>query len=332
MVTVMTDPDLLIDLAAERFGGRVVEASDEQFAPASRLIADGHPGTGGDRIDAWATRRRRRPGHDWAVIRLGLPGVVRRVVLDTSHITGSHPSEVSVEAIHLPGSPNLIELVRQPERWRDIVARTPVEPDHVASFPVAWSEPATHVRLVAYPDGAIARLRVLGEPIAPAEAIGNPETDVASIAAGAITLDCSDAHYGNPNDMLTADKQRRGPGWLTRRRRDGRHDWAVIRLSGPSELQRVVVDTRGFEGDAPEACSIDAVTAPGSSGDDLRAARWVPLLPKVPLRADHRHEFTELEPVGRITHLRLSIHPDGGISRFAAYGTAARAWHQEERP
>ncbi len=311
--------EYLIDLAARRFGGEVVESSDEHFGMAARLVANSEPKSGGERVDAWETARRRRSGHEWAIIRLGLPGMVRRIVLDTTHITGSHPAEVSVEAIHMPGDPNLVDLIRQPERWRHIVSRTAIGPSTTESFTIGWAEPATHIRLILYPDGAVARLRVMGEPSASGRAT-EQGTDLAAVVNGGLAIDCSDAHFAGPNTMLLEDKQRQGDGWLTRRRRDGRSDWAVVRLAAPAEIERAVVDTRGFKGNAPEAVSIEGVSAPGASADALRAASWETLVDRTNVESDKRREFTELSSSGPFSHLRLTIHPDGGINRFQVFG------------
>lgn len=318
--------DLLIDLASSRFGGSVRETSDEFFGKSERLIATGDPVREPGRVDGWETRRRRTPGHEWAILRLGLPGVVRRVILDTTHITGSHPQAASVEAINLPGDPHLVELIRQPDRWRAIVARTPVGPDTRLEAPVDWDRPATHLRLVLFPDGGVARLRVLGEPIPPDRILGNHEADVAAVTSGARAVDCSDAHYGSPNSMLLEDRHRTESGWLTRRRRDGRSDWAVVRLAGAAEISRIMVDTKGFEGNAPEACSIHGTNAPAASSGDLRAVPWTEVVPRTRLGTDHRREFEGLE--GRFTHLRLTVHPDGGINRFHAFGLVERGWQE----
>jgi allantoicase len=213
-------------------------------------------------------------------------------------------------------------LIRRPERWQIVVPRTPVEPDRRLHLTPEREHPATHLRLVAYPDGALARLRVYGAPLASADVVAGKEVDLAAITAGGLVVDCSDAHFGSPTDMLVDE----GAGWLTRRRRDDRHDWAVVRLAGRGELRRMVVDTRGFVGNAPAACSVEGISS--EAAGDLRAADWRPILDRTSLRADHRHEFSELRDRGPFTHLRLSIHPDGGIRRFSVIGTATSGWHR----
>src|SRR5215213_4605546 len=108
----MSKPDFtdLVDLAAERLGGAVLAANDEFFAPKEGLIKPGKPewreGVYTERgkwMDGWETRRRRTPGHDWAIIRLGLPGIVRGVIIDTSFFTGNYPERASIEACSVEG-------------------------------------------------------------------------------------------------------------------------------------------------------------------------------------------------------------------------------------
>jgi allantoicase len=317
--------EYLIDLASARFGGRVLETSDQFFGPAERLIADARTeDAGGGRPDGWETRRRRSTGHEWTILRLGLPGVIREVAVEAPGFAGSLPERISVEAIDLPGDPHLVDLVRRPDRWIDLAARQPVDGEGPHRFAVEPGVRATHVRLVLFPDGGISRLRVRGEPVPPQDAIG-AEVDLAGIHRGGLVVDASDAHFGSPTAMLLDERHRQDPGWLTRRRRDGGSDWAVIRLAGPATLNRIVVDTRRFVGNAPEACSIAGAAIDGIPGE---TTPWTPLVPTTPLDPDERHEFTGLPDHREITHLRLSIHPDGGIGRFQAFGVAERPWDE----
>ncbi|HUO34957.1 MAG TPA: hypothetical protein VMU43_08185, partial [Candidatus Acidoferrum sp.] len=101
-----------VDLASERLGGKVLAANDEFFAPKENLLKASKPvfieGKYTDRgkwMDGWETRRRRTPGCDWCVIRLGLPGVLRGVVMDTSFFRGNFPTHFSLEACELGDGP-----------------------------------------------------------------------------------------------------------------------------------------------------------------------------------------------------------------------------------
>jgi allantoicase len=150
----------MIDLVSERVGGRVVECNDEFFADASNLIKPAAPvwkeDTYTDRgkwMDGWETRRRREPGYDWCVLSLGIPGLIRRVSVDTSYFTGNYPEEFSLDA---SGGG---------EVWSEVIPKTALQGDSVGVFDVAYSHRVTRIRLNIYPDGGIARLRVEGVPV-----------------------------------------------------------------------------------------------------------------------------------------------------------------------
>src|SRR6266404_7928038 len=88
----------LVDLASERLGGAVLFANDEFFAPKENLLKPAAPvfiegkyTDLGKWMDGWETRRRRTQGLDWCIVRLGLPGIIRGVVVDTSHFKGNYP-------------------------------------------------------------------------------------------------------------------------------------------------------------------------------------------------------------------------------------------------
>ena len=161
-VTLLPDFTLLPDLAARRVGGSVVYANDELFAEKENLIKAGPPafaagefGHKGKVYDGWETRRRREAGHDHAVIRLGLPGVVRGIVVDTSFFLGNYPPQVSVEAIAASGYPSPPELAGM--RWHSLVDRTAAAGGSANAYPVTSDRRWTHVRRSIDPDGGAAR-------------------------------------------------------------------------------------------------------------------------------------------------------------------------------
>ena len=333
----MTDsaPELLVDLASSRVGGKVLAANDEFFAPKENLIADGDPVWNPDKftsrgkwMDGWETRRRREPGHDWAVIALGIPGIVRRIVVDTSHFTGNYPESASIEAIDLPGSPSMVELVRDPARWMEVVPRSPLRGDTINEFLVGHPERITHLRLVIYPDGGVARLRAFGDPVPPEGALGGErEVDLALLQNGARAIDCSDRHYSSPNRMLVPGKAKgMWDGWETRRRRGAGNDWAVVRLAGRGVVERIEVDTTHFKGNAPASVDVEAIDAATAGIGDLRFAAWSPLLGEQPVDPHSRHRWADLADTGPVTHLRLNIYPDGGVARFRAFGHSDSPW------
>ena len=165
----MEDFRELVDLASERLGGAAVTANDEFFAPRDNLLHAAAPvfreGVYTDRgkwMDGWETRRRRDPGHDWCIVRLGLPGIIRGLVVDTSHFKGNFPQACSVEACEAAGHPDTQTLTGGQTRWSEILRETALEGDRENAFPLGNDRRFTHVRLNIYPDGGIARLRVFG--------------------------------------------------------------------------------------------------------------------------------------------------------------------------
>lgn len=326
--------DLFVDLASERLGGKVLAANDEFFAPKENLIADGEPTwdpgkftARGKWMDGWETRRRRTPGHDWAIIRLGVPGVIRRVVIDTSHFTGNFPESASLEVIDLPGVTDIVELVRDPGRWTELVPKRALRGDTRNEVDLATGVPATHVRLVIHPDGGVARLRMYGDPMPPAGLLdGTSEVDLVALHSGARAIDCSDRHYSSPNRMLVPGRaQGMWDGWETRRRRGPGNDWAVIRLAGRGTVSRIELDTTHFKGNAPGTWEVEGIDAPDAAIGELRLAAWTPLLEATPVTPDHRHRYDDLDG-GPFTHVRLNIHPDGGVARFRAWGRSSEPW------
>lgn len=320
--------DLLIDLASDALGGRVLEANDDFFAPKENLVKASEPVWDADRytdrgkwMDGWETRRRRTPGHDWAVVALGRPGIVRAVLIDTANFTGNYPEQASVEAIGLPGQPNIVELVRDRSRWTEIVPKSALQGDSKATFEVDHDELVTHVRLVIYPDGGVARLRVLGETVPAAHLLDEETIDLARIENGARAIDCSDRHYSSPNNMLrSGDSKGMFDGWETKRRRGPGHDWSVIRLAGRSTVTSLVVDTTHFKGNAPGWVDVERAVSHGTPNN----AAWEPLLERTEVGPDRKHQF-DVGPA-EATHLRLNIHPDGGVARFRAHGKLHQPW------
>lgn len=325
--------DLLVDLAAAATGGRVLQVSDEYLNPAERLLADDPVSDSlesderGPRRDGWETRRQGGTGHDWAIVRLGIPGFIRQAVVHPGFFGGDTADGWSLEAIELHGDPGIVELVRSRASWVELVPRTPLRPNADLTAIVTPDTPATHVRLVIYPDGGIGRLRCLGDPIPPPDLAERGRLDLAAVANGARVVDASDRGPWSPNAML-ADSDPDGTGWLTRRRRRPGREWAVVRLAGRGEIDRLQIDTRRFKGHAPRSIDVEGIDAPAAHPDDLRLAEWAPLLSAVEPEAGKRVEFADLPDLGPVTHVRLCLLPDGAISRFRALGTAERPWHE----
>ncbi|MFG2039378.1 allantoicase [Dactylosporangium sp. NPDC048998] len=317
----MTFTDLP-DLASRALGGGVVDANDEFFAARDNLV-NPEPssfetwtyGPKGKVYDGWETRRRRTPGHDWAVVRLGAPGVVRGVIVDTAHFTGNYPPQVSVEGCEVGDHPSPDELAAA--SWTELVPRSPVRGDTRNPFAVSAGARCTHVRLNIYPDGGVARLRVHGTVVPDPRLLHGLTVDLAAAELGGLVVGCSDMFYGSPGNLILPDRARQmSEGWETARRRDEGNDWVTIRLAAPGRIRLAELDTTHFKGNAPGAASLRATASASLDGDDVA---WFDLLPRTRLQPDTRHRF-RLDSPAEATHVRLDIFPDGGMARLRLWG------------
>ena len=319
----------LVDLASERLGAASVAANDEFFAPKENLIKaaapvwrEGEYTERGKWMDGWETRRRRDLGpdaHDWCLVRLGARGIVRGVDVHTAFFTGNYPESCAIDACDLAGIPTVEALMQA--SWRGLLPRSPLEGDAHNLLAIDDAPPATHLRLRIYPDGGVARLRVHGHVIADWERLRRRgDVDLGAIEHGGTVVACSDMFYGSRHNLIMpGDAMHMGDGWETKRRRGPGHDWTIVRLGAEGTIRRVEVDTRHFKGNAPGACSLDAVQL--AEGQPLARAEWRELLPRTPLQPHARHAFEgALRDVGGVTHVRLNIFPDGGIARLRLFG------------
>ncbi len=319
-------PPGLVDLAAARVGGVALQANDEFFAEKENLLK---PGRGvfipdkyterGKWMDGWESRRRRTPGHDWCILRLGLRGVVRQVDIDTNHFLGNHPPFASLDAARADGEISDLEQLR----WTTILEKSPLDPGSQNLFAIANEEAWTHLRLNIFPDGGVARLRVYGVVVPDWSKVRPGETvDLAAVENGGVPLACSDMFFSSMNNLIMPGRsENMGDGWETKRRRGPGHDWLILQLGRPGAIRKIEVDTNHFKGNYPDTCSLEGVQAPGATAEELASAAWQPILPQTKLEAHTRHFFEqELAPLENCTHVRLNIFPDGGVSRLRLWG------------
>lgn len=320
-----------VNLASAGLGARAIWATDQFFAPLDRMLQD-HPAEfipgkfddHGKWMDGWETRRRRDGGHDWAIVKLAAAGRIIGFDVDTSHFTGNYAPAVRIEACSFRG-----DQPPEDQPWVQILPHRPLGASAHHYFKCDSFESWTHLRVHIYPDGGVARLRVYGVPeLDQANAKG--EIDLVSALNGGRILAFSDAHYGEYYRLLAPGRGiNMGDGWETRRRREPGYDWIVIALGARGEIEKAVIDTAHFKGNYPDRASIQAADM-RSFGDGLTDALvtdsmfWKTLLPEQKLSADAEHAFRdELVKLGPVTHVRLNIFPDGGVSRLRLFGTTA---------
>ena len=151
--------------------------------------------------------------------------------------------------------------------------------------------------------------------------------NLAAVENGATAIAWNDAHYGHPANMLAPG---RAPvmedGWETARRRRPGNDWCVLKLGTPGTIERVHIDTRHFKGNYPDRFQLRAVRAdadPAPGEIEAASAGWPVLLPETKLAADAIAEFDAAAGLGPVSHVRLDIFPDGGVSRLRLFGRKA---------
>jgi allantoicase len=324
----------LVDLAAERVGGAVLYANDDFFAPKENLLKasvpvfiEGKYTERGKWMDGWESRRRRTPGFDWCLIRLGLPGIIRGLIVDTSYFRGNYPEQCSLEACTLDGQPDIERLLDPSVEWREVLPVSNLRGDAQNPFSIQDGQRATHLRFRIYPDGGVARLRVYGEVVpdwARIRASGG-RVELAAVETGGLVLAASDMFFGHRHNLIMPGRAANmSDGWETKRRRGPGHDWVVVKLGARGRLHQVEVDTAHFKGNYPESCSLEGCDAPeaGGNAEALANCAWTEILPRTKLQAHTRHYFTdELRDAGALSHVRFHIYPDGGVSRLRLYGS-----------
>jgi allantoicase len=318
---VTEDWTRLPELASRRVGGSVLWANDESFAERENLIKPTDPvyqpnsfSHKGQIYDGWETRRRREPGCDQAIIRLGMPGVIVGVVVDTAFFTGNYPPYASIEACAVDDYPDPEDL----KDWETLVPRAPLQGDTRNLFDVPQRKRFTHLRLTIYPDGGVARVRVHGYPFADPTYLDLNAVDLAALENGARIFACSNMFYSSPANLISpGPAANMGDGWETARRRDNANDWVTVQLAARGTIRLAELDTTHFKANAPGWAQLSGCDTRIAEPDEEGA--WFELLPRVKLQPDTRHKFPLID-ANPTTHVRLDIYPDGGMARLRLHG------------
>uniref|UniRef100_A0A8D3CGA4 Allantoate amidinohydrolase n=1 Tax=Scophthalmus maximus TaxID=52904 RepID=A0A8D3CGA4_SCOMX len=234
------------------------------------------------------------------------------------------------------------------EAWPELVGVSELKPGYTDCchnyFKVDFNHRVTHLRLNMHPDGGISRLRVYGVGQRDWSSDStHQDVDLVALTNGGVCLGYSDAHFGHPRNMIGLGRAANmADGWETARRLDRPkelkvdqrgilqvpgEEWAVFRLGRPGVVSSVEVDTNHFKGNFPDSCRVEACTLTPEDevrcvGTRWRSGTWQMLLPPQKLRPHHRHLYGEavLAPPRAVSHVRLIIAPDGGVSRLRLWG------------
>lgn len=337
MALPQTDPDApefvrsRVNLASARLGAEALACSDDFFADKSRMLnpepavfIPGKYDANGKWMDGWESRRKRVPGHDWCIVRLAATGSIQGIDLDTSHFTGNFPPAASVEGCLLPDG-------QEPDdqtSWRTVLPSVNLGGNRHHYFAVTVDGEFSHLRVNLFPDGGLARLRVYGTPRFDPRDLGvDGLTDLAAALNGGTVIATNNEHFGLASSLLLPGRGvNMGDGWETRRRREPGNDWCIIALARPGTIDTIEVDTCHFKGNFPDRCSLQYTAAAGGTRESLvtQSMFWPVLLPEQKLDMDRQHFFRDqILPHGPISHVRLNIFPDGGVSRLRLRGRPA---------
>jgi allantoicase len=329
--TIKTSPGFtrLTDLAAERLGGKVLYATDDFFAEKENLIK---PGRGifitdkytdrGKWMDGWESRRKRTPGHDWAVIQLATTGKISGVDIDTHFFLGNHPPHASLQAALIPENDSISDWETDVE-WVEILPKSHLDPGSQNFYAIENQGVFSHLRLHIYPDGGVARLKVYGEVFKQWEKVDSKaEIDLAAAIHGGKALACNDMFFSAMGNLIMPGRGiNMGDGWETKRNRTpGNRDWVILKLAKPGKILHFEVDTAHFKGNYPDRCSIEACFSTDDKLVTENKVAWETILPESKLQADFIHEFTSHVQDKVFSYVRLNIFPDGGISRIRVFG------------
>ena len=311
------------NLASPRLGTKAIFATDEFFAPKERMLDDAPAvfiddkyDDNGKWMDGWESRRRRNSGHDYCVVELGVKAVIWGVDIDTSHFTGNFPPAAFIEACLSDGVPGDDAV------WTEIIPATSLSADEHHYVKCTGPETYNYLRLHILPDGGVARLRVYGEPQASwVEGSADTIHELSAVKNGGRIVGFNNAHYGEPWRILTEGRGiNMGDGWETRRRREPGNDWIILKLGAPGFVDKIEVDTAYFKGNYPDKCSLQAAFV--TSGTDqsviTQSMFWDEMMAPSKLEADTQAYFegNAILMKTSVTHLRLSIHTDGGLVGF----------------
>jgi allantoicase len=315
----------LIDLAQPRLGTKIIYKTDDFFASANRVISPSIPifkegvfDKHGKWMDGWESRRKRTLGNDYIILKLGKPGKISKIDIDTSYFNGNQPSMVSLE-----GAYSNINKINQ-LKWEPLLSKKKVRANSHHLFNVKNKKTFSHIRFNIFPDGGVARLRLFGS-ISKSNKFKNKRINLASLLDGASVIACNNEHFGKAENILAPGKAKNmGDGWETRRRRGKGHDWLILNSIGGKEIDKIEISTHHFKGNFPSHCSLQGsfISSSKSSKQIVNSSnKWRYLLKNAKLSANKIHMFNNsLMEKEKINHIKINIFPDGGISRFRIFG------------
>ena len=316
----------MINLADARIGSKIIFKSDDFFAAAHRILNTDAPvfkdklfDKHGKWMDGWETKRRRSKGFDYLILKLGKPGKIFDIDIDTTHFNGNQPTHASLEGCLSKKKPN------KKTKWISLLGKKKLGPNRNHSFKSKNKSVFNYIRLNIFPDGGVARLRLYGKIEMEKNFLSNKTINLTSVLNGASIIGCNNEHFGRAENIIAPGKGKNmGDGWETRRSRGKNFDWLIIKFGKPGLIKKLEIDTHHFKGNYPDTCSIQTanITKDLSNKSIVNNSKnWKFILNKSKLSAHKKHIFKKfLIKRSKENYLRINIYPDGGISRIRAFG------------
>ena len=317
----------MINLADPRIGSKIIFKTDDFFAAAHRILKtdipvfkDGLFDKHGKWMDGWETRRRRSKGYDYLVLKLGKPGKIFNIDIDTSHFNGNQPTHASLEGCFSRSKPN------KKTKWTRLLGKKKLGPNKNHNFKSQNKSTFNYIRLNIFPDGGVARLRLYGKIEIDKKTINNKNINLTSVLNGASIVGCNNEHFGRAENIIAPGKGKNmGDGWETRRSRGKNFDWLIIKFGKPGLIKKLEIDTHHFKGNYPDSCSIQTAIINKDLSNNLivkNSKNWKFILNKSKLSAHKKHVFKKfIIKRNKENYLKINIYPDGGIYRIRAFGS-----------
>jgi len=315
------------DLANPLLGTKIIGCTDEFFAPAKRIINPSNPifkenvfDTHGKWMDGWETRRKRSKGNDHVLIKLGKPGKIKLIDIDTSFFNGNQPEYAQIEGCFSKNN-NLRNI-----KWIKVSKKIKIKPNHNNILKSKSSKTFNFIRLNIFPDGGVARLRLFGNIDLSLQNISKKNIiDLASLINGSQVIACSDEHFGNANNILLPGKSKNmGNGWETRRRRGQGFDWVLLKLGLAGYPKSFEINTHYFKGNYPDCFSVQGSSDNKNMSINTiinQSKNWKTIIEKTKLKPNNSIKINMPKKFyNKYNYIKLNIYPDGGISRFRVYG------------
>lgn len=322
----------MINVTSLDLGTSIIYRSDDFFASAERMLEEtpavfkDEYDENGHWMDGWETRRRRDIKNDFCIIKLGAISTINTFEIDTAHFKGNYPLAVSIKACYSKDASDK-EVIDNPEKfqWKELLKQSDLSGDTKHEFKSSSQEQITHLRMDIYPDGGIARFKSFGAICFDEKLYEEENTNVISMLNGARAISTNNEFFGELKNILKEkDALFMGDGWETRRRREPGFDWGIIELPKAAYIDNIMLDTNFFKGNFPDSFSICSAYVEESTDNSIvtQSIFWEELISTQKLQMHNKHFYDKSFLLHKkpITHIRVNIFPDGGISRLKLFG------------